>query len=147
MTGESILWGTLTILLALRWGLPKDAATDLAPSNHWAEPVVSIPLTSDRGPVLTEIEYSVTPERQAEFTAALRRFRSVRQRDGAIRWDVCEDVAQPGRVVEGFVFESWIEDQRQHERVTHSDALDQELLNAFHIGDRPPIVGHLLRPL
>ena len=58
MTGGSILWGTLasrssvigaltiaaagltlTILLALRWRLPRDAATDLAPSNHWAEPV------------------------------------------------------------------------------------------------------------
>ena len=120
MTGGSILWGTLasrssvtgaltiaaagltlTILLALRWRLPKDAATDLAPSNHWAEPVVAIPLAGDRGPVLIEIEYRIAPERQAEFTAALRRFRSVRQRDGAIRWDVWEDVAQPGRVVEG----------------------------------------------
>ena len=166
MTGGSILWGTLasrssvtgaltiaaagltlTILLALRWRLPKDAATDLAPSNHWAEPVVSIPLADDRGPVLIEIEYRIAPERQADFIAALRRFRSVRQRDGAIRWDVWEDVAEPGRVVEGFVVESWIEHQRQHARVTHTDALDQELLNAFHIGDRPPIVRHLLRPL
>jgi MFS family permease len=166
MTGGSILWGTLasrysvtgaltisaaglllTILLALRWRMPSDAATDLAPSNHWAEPVVEIPLAGDRGPVLIEIEYRVTPERQADFVAALWRFQSVRQRDGAIRWDVWEDVAQPGRVVEGFVVESWIEHQRQHARVTHTDALDQELLNAFHIGDRPPVVRHLLRPL
>ena len=166
MTGGSILWGTLasrysvtgaltisaaglmlTILLALRWRMPNDAVTDLAPSNHWAEPVVEIPLAGDRGPVLIEIEYRVTPERQADFVAALLRFQSVRQRDGAIRWDVWEDVAQPGRVVEGFVVESWIEHQRQHARVTHTDALDQELLNAFHIGDRPPVVRHLLRPL
>jgi MFS family permease len=166
MTGGSILWGTLasrsnvasalmiaaagltlTILLARRWRLPKDTATDLAPSNHWAEPVVSIPLANDRGPVLVEIEYSIAPERQADFVSALRRFRSVRQRDGAIRWDVWEDVTQPGQVVEGFVVESWIEHQRQHARVTQTDALDQELLNAFHIGDRPPIVRHLLQPL
>ena len=109
--------------------------------------MVAIPLAGDRGPVLIEIEYRVAPERQADFVAALRRFRSVRQRDGAIRWDVWEDVAEPGRVVEGFVVESWIEHQRQHARVTHTDALDQELLNAFHIGDRPPVVRHLLRPL
>lgn len=166
MTGGSILWGMLasrfsvtaaltiaaaglmlTILLALRWRLPKDAATDLTPSNHWAKPVVAIPLTDDRGPVLIEIEYRIAPERKAEFVAALRRFRSVRQRDGAIRWDVWEDVAQRGHVVEGFVVESWIEHQRQHERVTHTDALHQELINAFHIGDRSPIVRHLLRPL
>lgn len=166
MTGGSILWGTLasrssvagtltiaaagltlTILLALRWRLPKDATTDLAPSNHWADPVVAVPLAGDRGPVLIEIEYRVAPERQAEFTAALRRFRSTRQRDGAIRWDIWEDVSEPGCVVERFVVESWIEHQRQHARITHTDALDQELLNAFHIGGWPPIVRHLLRPL
>ncbi len=166
MTGGSILWGTLasrtsvigalliaaiglmlSLVLALRWRMPNDAATDLAPSNHWAEPVVEIPLAGDRGPVLIEIEYRVAPERQAAFVAALNDFRSTRQRDGAIRWDVWEDVADPGRVVEGFVVESWIEHQRQHARVTRTDALDQELLNAFHIGDQPPVVRHLLRPL
>jgi len=166
MTGGSILWGTLAgstgvtgaltiaaigqtlaILLALRWRLPKDSATDLAPSNHWAEPVVAIPLANDRGPVLIEIEYRVAPGQQAAFTAALHKFRSTRYRDGAVRWDVWEDVAEPGRVVEAFVVESWVEHQRQHARVTHSDALDQKLLNAFHVGDQPPVVRHLLRPL
>jgi len=166
MTGGSILWGTLasrssvtgaltiaaagltlTLLLALRWRLPEDSASDLAPSSHWSEPVVSTPLAHDRGPVLIEIEYRIAPERQAEFTAALRRFRSVRLRDGAIRWDVWEDVADPGRLVESFVVESWIEHQRQHARVTHTDALDQDLLNSFHVGDQRPLVRHLLRPL
>ena len=166
MTGGSILWGTLAssagitgaltiaaigqalaIFLALRWRLPKDSTDDLAPSNHWAEPVVAIPLANDRGPVLIEIEYRIAPERQAAFTAALRKFRATRYRDGAIRWDVWEDVSEPGRVVEAFIVESWVEHQRQHERVTHSDALDQALLNAFHIGDQPPVVRHLLRPL
>lgn len=166
MTGGSILWGTIAssagvtgaltiaaigqsvaILLALRWRLPKDSTIDLAPSNHWAEPVVAIPLADDRGPVLIEIEYRIAPDRQAEFTAALRKFSATRQRDGAIRWDVWEDVAEPGRVVESFVVESWVEHQRQHARVTHSDALDQETINAFHLGGQPPVVRHLLRPL
>ena len=89
----------------------------------------------------------MTPAQQAEFIAALRRFRSVRQRDGAIRWDVWEDVAEPGRVLESFVVESWVEHQRQHARVTHADQVDQDIINAFHIGDNPPVVRHLLRPL
>src|SRR5690606_14694641 len=107
----------------------------------------AVPPANDRGPVLIEIEYRIAPERQAEFIAALHRFRATRYRDGAIRWDVWEDVAEPGRVVEEFVVESWIEHQRQHARVTHSDALDQELLHAFHVGDQPPVVRHLLRPI
>lgn len=166
MTGGSILWGSLAtnssvatalviaaigqavaLLLAFRWRLPQDSTTDLAPSNHWAEPVVSVRPADDRGPVLIEIEYLVEPERQAEFVTALRGFHPARQRDGAIRWDVWEDVAEPGKVVEAFIVESWLEHQRQHARATRTDQLNQEVLRAFHIGDQPPIVRHLLRPL
>jgi MFS family permease len=166
MTGGSILWGTLatkanvataltvaaaglasTVLLARVWQLPKDAAVDLAPSNHWVEPVVATPPKNDRGPVLIEIEYRVDPDRQPDFIAALISFSSARQRDGAIRWDVWEDVADPGKVVEAFIVESWIEHQRQHRRVTHTDQLDQETLHAFHIGEAGPVVRHFLKPV
>ncbi|MEP7456140.1 MFS transporter [Phyllobacterium sp. SB3] len=166
MTGGSLLWGTLAsstsvktaltvaaigqaaaLILALRWRLPQDLSTDLAPSNHWAEPVVSVQPADDRGPVLIEIEYEVEPARLAEFVKALRLFRSQRYRDGAIRWDVWEDVAEPGRVIESFVVESWIEHQRQHARVTHADQLDQQTLHKFHRGGKPPVVRHFLRSL
>jgi MFS family permease/quinol monooxygenase YgiN len=166
MTGGSILWGslatstnvatalvvaavgqTVALVLAFHWRLPQDSTTDLAPSNHWAEPVVTIQPADDRGPVLIEIEYRVEPTRVAEFVAALRNFHSVRQRDGAIRWDVWEDVAEPGRVIEAFIVESWVEHQRQHARATRTDQFDQEVLRTFHIGDEPPIVRHLLKPL
>lgn len=165
MASGSILWGTLAtstsvattlgiaavgqviaLLLAFRWRLPQEANTDMAPSNHWAEPVISVPTAGDRGPVLIEIEYAVDPSRLADFVAELRRFRSVRQRDGAIRWDVWQDIAKPGGVIESFVVESWIEHQRQHARVTKADQLDQELLLHFHLGQQPPVVRHLLRP-
>ncbi|WP_230980016.1 MFS transporter [Steroidobacter gossypii] len=166
MTGGSILWGSLAsttsvatalmvaavgqavaLILALRWRLPQDSAADLSSSNHWADPVVSILPAQERGPVLVEIEYRVQPARLAEFVSALRRFRSTRYRDGAIRWDVWEDVAEPGRVVESFVVESWLEHQRQHARVTHADQLDQRTLHTFLAGDQPPLVRHRLRPL
>jgi len=166
MTGGSILWGSLAsstsvataltvaaagqavaLILAFRWRLPQDSATDLASSNHWAEPVVSIQPAQDRGPVLIQIEYRVEPARLAEFVSALRGFRAERYRDGAVRWDVWEDVAEPDRVIESFVVESWVEHQRQHARVTHADQLDQQTLHTFHVGDQPPIVRHLLRPL
>ncbi|WGF90277.1 MFS transporter [Marinivivus vitaminiproducens] len=166
MTGGSILWGSLAastsvatalavaaagqaaaLVLAFRWRLPQDSASDLAPSNHWAEPVVSVQPANDRGPVLIEIEYRVEPAQRAEFVSALRGFRSVRQRDGAIRWDAWEDVAEPGRVIEAFIVESWVEHQRQHARATHADQLDHQTLRAFHVGDQPPIVRHLLRPI
>ncbi|RXF74143.1 MFS transporter [Hansschlegelia zhihuaiae] len=167
MTAGSVLWGALAaqtsvstalmvaavvgaaagLILARIWPLPSSAEIDLSPSHHWAEPTVHVKPAGDRGPVLIEIEYRVAPERITDFVTALQRFKSVRHRDGAIRWNVWEDAAEPGRVVEQFVVESWLEHQRQHERITNADRIDQEALNAFHVGDGPPIVRHLLKPL
>ena len=69
------------------------------------------------------------------------------QRGGAIRWDIWEDVADPGRIVGGFVVDSWIERQHGHAPVTNADVLDQEILDAFNIDDQLPIIRHLRRSL
>ncbi|WP_249693008.1 MFS transporter [Stappia sp. WLB 29] len=149
MAGGSILWGSIAastsvptapvlaaagqaaaLMLAFRRRLPQETANDLAPSNPWADPVVFVQPADDRGPVLIHIEYLVEPARLPDFITALRDFRSSRQRDGAIRWDVWEDVAEPGRIAESFVVESWVENQRQHACATHADQLDQQLLQA-----------------
>ncbi|WP_369058255.1 MFS transporter [Caulobacter sp. 73W] len=164
MTGGSLIWGSLAartdvatalmiaaagqilaLVLALVWRLPSGEPADLTPSGHWAEPHTTGAEQGDR-PVMIEIEYRVAPDQMDAFAAALRRFRAVRRRDGAIRWDVWEDHAEPGRVIEAFVVESWLEHERQHARVTNADRVEQDLLNAFHIGDQPPVVRHLLRP-
>jgi Transmembrane secretion effector len=50
----------------------------------------------------------------------------------------------PGRFVETFVVESWAEHLRQHERVTAADRAVEERARAFHTGDGPPIVSHLI---
>jgi hypothetical protein len=55
-------------------------------------------------------------------------------------------MAEPGRILESFVVESWLEHERQHTRATHADQADQVVLNAFDI-DNAPVVRHLLRPL
>lgn len=110
ITAGSILWGalasrtdiatTLTVaaaalalatFIALRFRLPAANAADLTPSGHWAEPTVSGEQVADRGPVMILIEYRIEPARTAEFVRALRGFKSVRKRDGALRWDVFED--------------------------------------------------------
>jgi hypothetical protein len=68
----------------------------------------------------------------------------VGQRDGAIRWGLFRDPAEPDRFVESFVVESWAEHLRQHARGTESDRDIEQRVLAFHIGDGQPAVTHLI---
>jgi MFS family permease/quinol monooxygenase YgiN len=113
-------------------------------SLHWPEPNVVIELRPDEGPVLITVEYRIDPDRSREFAKAMHDLSISRRRDGAIRWGLFEDTADPSRYLETFVVESWAEHLRQHERVTAADRTDQERASAFHIGDTPPIIAHLI---
>lgn len=162
MTAGSLAWGAiaqwsgvpfalfagagglvLVGLLAHRVKLPRGEA-DLVPSNHWPEPLTAEPVEHDRGPVLILIEYRIDPTERAAFASALTRLSAERRRDGAYAWGLTEDAADPGTMLEWFQVESWAEHLRQHRRVSRADAdLQQEVLR-FHIGERPPLVRHLL---
>ncbi|WP_395945482.1 MFS transporter [Brevundimonas sp.] len=132
--------------IALRFRLPAANAVDLTPSGHWAEPTVTGEHAADRGPVMILVEYRIDPAQVPAFVKAIQPFKAVRKRDGALTWNVFEDAEQPGLVIESFVVPSWLEHLRQHERVTHDDRLTQEQIRRFHIGDRPPLVRHLIAP-
>ncbi|MFY8092167.1 MAG: MFS transporter [Niveispirillum sp.] len=136
----------LALGLALRWPIKGDMAGNIAPSSHWPAPIVAVDSPTDRGPVMITIDYLIDPARTAEFTRAMRTLRRIRHRDGAISWALYEDAAEPGRMVESFVLESWLEHLRQHERVTHADREDQEVVRSFHLGTEPPLVRHLIAP-
>jgi MFS family permease len=113
---------------------------DLMPSAHWPQPVVVEDLERDRGPVMVTVEYRVDVERRVAFLDAIRRLGQIRRRDGAIFWDVFEDAAQPGRYLEMFLSESWLEHLREHERVSFDDQRVQLQLRTFLVGT--PVVQH-----
>lgn len=132
------------LIAAARYQLTPGDKLDLSPSLHWPEPTVMIDLRPDDGPVLITIEYYIDPERGREFAQAMLALSRVRRRDGAIRWGLFHDTADPSRYVETFIVESWAEHLRQHERVTVADRAVEERALAFHIGDAPPTVSHLI---
>jgi MFS family permease len=123
--------------------LPKGEA-DLAPSNHWPEPLTAAPVENDRGPVLVLIEYRIDPNDRPSFLRALAKLSSERRRDGAYGWGVTEDAADHGLMLEWFMVESWAEHLRQHRRVSKADADLQEDVLRFHKGEYPPVVRHFL---
>lgn len=117
---------------------------DLTPSTHWADPVVENEPEPEHGPVLILVEYRINPEQAVEFAEAMRAMRTIRRRDGAFRWSLFHDVADPSRCIETFVVESWAEHLRQHERTTVDDEVVEERVRAFHVGESPPVVSHFV---
>jgi hypothetical protein len=90
------------------------------------------------------VEYRVPADRAADFRAAVGPLRAARLREGAIRWDLFQDVEDVERFVEVFLVESWVEHLRQHKRVTDEDWADAAAVRGLHAGDRPPRVSHLV---
>ncbi len=129
----------LAIPLTWRWKLQTGAGLDLTPSMHWPVPVVANELEQDRGPVLVTVEYRIDPKDRQKFLAALAKVGEERRRDGAYAWGVFEDVAEPGRMVETFLVESWLDHLRQHERVTNADRVSQDAVDRFQVGGTPRV--------
>ncbi|MDQ2695678.1 MAG: MFS transporter [Pseudomonadota bacterium] len=163
MAGGSILWGNvanaagipLTLTIAAAGALLGLAFTrlfpigvhddiDLAPSMHWPAPVVAAEPEPDRGPVMVTIEYRIDPGRIREFSRAMQEIGRMRRRGGAFYWGMFTDAADPGRVVECFMDESWLEHLRHHQRVTMADRAIESRIREFHLGEQPPVVSHLL---
>src|SRR3954467_6567752 len=99
----------LSIPLTWRWKLQTGAGLDLAPSLHWPAPVIASEVEQERGPVLVTVEYQIDPVNRDAFLAELGKVGLQRRRDGAYAWGVFEDTARPGRMIENFLVESWVE--------------------------------------
>ncbi|MDQ1638724.1 MAG: hypothetical protein QOF62_2063 [Pyrinomonadaceae bacterium] len=144
----ALLFGAVGLLVGLmaswRYRLVGDEDLSLTPSMHWPEPIVMIDAEPEEGPAITVMEYRIDPKTADGFLQAMKEMKRIRQRDGAIRWNLSRDTADPERYVETFVTESWAEHLRQHERVTAEDREAEQRARAFHLGPEPPKITHLI---
>jgi MFS family permease len=129
---------------AWRYRLAGNTNLPLTPSWHWPEPIVLIDASPQEGPAITVVEYRIDPKTADEFLQAMKEMKRIRQRDGAIRWNLSRDTADPERYVETFVTESWGDHLRQHERVTAENREVEQRAQAFHLGPEPPKITHLI---
>ena len=137
----------VAMLLTWRWRLAHGSDLDFSPSvTPWPEPMIAAPVDHDRGPVLVTVEYCIDHGDAAAFLKAMGDLRGSRRRGGAYAWGIFEDAAAPGRYLEYFMVESWLEHLRQHERVTTDDRRLQDLAVAYHTGSSRPRVHHYLAP-
>src|ERR1700722_18301017 len=136
--------GTIASLMFVLYAKLPESTADLSPWNHWRMPVVLREATADlhRGPVLVTVEYTVIPEREAEFVAAIHQYGRIRRRDGAYRWGIFRDTEVADRYLEIFLVNSWAEHLRQHERQTQADRELEGRIRSYLSGE--PTVRHLI---
>jgi len=109
---------------------------------QWKNPAPQLAADSEAtaGPVRVSVEYVIPLDRYAEFTRAIHELRGVRLRDGAIRWGVFRDAADPEKLNETFVMESWLDYLRSRERMTTEDvAIRDRVYSMNKDGERPRI--------
>lgn len=165
MTLGSVVWGGLarhlgidiTLMIAglalalgtlVAWRLPVHAAQalDLSPALphlHQPEAWQVVPVDA-RGRVLVTIEYRIALADKAAFGQAIHAMRHVRMRGGAVNWAVYEDPRDPGRHIEVFSLDSWLDHLRQHEHFSANDHALHARVLAFHQGSDRPVVTHLI---
>ena len=88
--------------------------------------------------------YDVDPDNAEEFAKAIDALKEIRLRDGALRWGLFRDPADPSRYVETFLVDSWSEYLRQRERFTMEDLLVRERVYALHRGAIPPPITRMI---
>lgn len=137
--GIGLLFGVVTRRI---WPLAVINFEDLAPSVHWPEPEVIVLPEPEDGPVLVTVEYHVHPNQTTDFKRTMRQIRKIRLRDGAIRWELYQDLGNPNLYIENFTVESWGEHVRQHHRMTKGDREVQARLNKLL--EKTSRVSHLV---
>ena len=134
----------VTLPLSLRFHVLRGVQPDFSPHLYsLPAPKLALEREESAGPVRVSIDYRIDPQDYAAFTHAIHQLRDVRLRDGAIRWGVYQDAADPGHLNETFVTESWLEYLRQRERFTASDLQIRDRVWSFHQGPEPPRISHM----
>jgi MFS family permease len=133
-------FGGVVLLATRRFSVEGGEEIDFSPAAPRAAPEPAFTIADDAGPVMVTVEYQIDPARADDFNAVMQRTRQARLRQGALSWGLFRDVSVPGRYIEYFVDETWVEHKRRLERFTAFDAgLRAERL-AFHQGEQPPVL-------
>ena len=134
------IFGPLVLLLTRKVSVEGGDDEDMTPAKPANVPAVAVEVAPDDGPVMVTVEYRIDPARAEEFALVMQFTRRARLRQGCLSWALLRDTSVPGRYIEYFVDENWVEHQRRLERFTAADAGLREQRLAFHRGDAPPKV-------
>ena len=157
--GGSLLWGQVAGVTSVRiavtaaavvgpalWLLTRRLTVeggedpDFSPSRPSSPVPAAVDIRPEDGPVMVTVDYQIDPAQADVFAELMRQARRARLRQGVLSWGLFRDPMVPGRYIEYFVDESWLEHQRRLERFTAQDSAMREQRLALHCGEGPPKV-------
>lgn len=134
----------VSTLLGVKAPLPQSEGLNLAPSRGPLKVTPRVEVGPESGRVVVTVEYRVAEQDQPGFVRAMQELRRIRRRDGARRWMLLQDMAEPQVWVERFHSPSWVEHLRRYHRFTVADMEIERRAFAFHRGNEPPKIRYLL---
>lgn len=164
LAGGSALWGVVAVHAGIQATLLISAGalaatllvahllqvTDAYDTDWSAAPhAVTAPnsgIDGRAGPIVVTIAYRV-PKQQAEaFLHVIHEVGRVRQRDGARRWSIAQDLDQPEIWRERYQSPTWTEHLRRVSRMTAADKIVRDKVLQFHEGPMPEVTRMIERP-
>ena len=136
--------GPLIWLATRRLSVEGREEPDLTPALPGSVPHAAIDIEPDEGPVMVTVEYRIDPAEAEAFAEVMRETRRARLGQGALSWGLFKDTAAPGRYIEYFVDENWLEHQRRMQRFTAADTSLRARRLAFHRDVVPPRVSRFV---
>jgi predicted MFS family arabinose efflux permease len=128
------------VVLGRRYSVRQTDSINLSPLARWRVPQIALDVEPRSGPIVITIEYRIREADMLEFLAAMAERRRVRLRDGAQRWSLLRDLADPELWTERYQTPTWLDYVRHNQRVTQDDAAVSDRIRALHVGPEPPRV-------
>ncbi len=134
------------IALIIGWILPLAALNDesLDPANRWRVPDTAIPIEYRSGPIVIIIDHRIAQDDTLEFLSLMSERRRIRLRDGARRWTLMRDLADPELWVERYSVPTWLDYVRHNQRHTLADEANRKALTALWKGGKEASVTRMI---
>ena len=128
--------------------LPTGGDADLEPLDNMTDPETAVPVHARSGPIVITVEHRVDEANIPAFLVAMNERRRICRRDGARRWTLLRDLAEPDLWIERYHVATWLEYIRDRQRRTRADLENAERIRALHIGGHAPRVHRMIeRPV
>nr|WP_272209992.1 MFS transporter [Marinicella sp. W31]MDC2875842.1 MFS transporter [Marinicella sp. W31] len=134
----------LGAVIGLFFKMPALESLNLDPLNRFQMPEPKLDMLARSGPIVVETRFIIGPEDTEEFLRLMIERRRIRKRDGARKWALMRDIADPEVWIETYHAPTWVDYVRHNQRRTVADAENLDRIRALHRGAERPEVRRMI---